>query len=354
MLSDSDRELLTAFLDGQLGARERTAALRLLQRSSEARQMLLQFQEDSHALRELPRQSLPTDFSTRVLRVAAERGLRPGTARPPVRPRLPAWARLAVAAALLLAVGGGALLVLGGQDTPEGVAVGIPTVPLPPKDAPPPETGLRLALRDLDQEAARTRLTKELHPGSSYHLALDSGDTSRTVKQLEAAFRATGIQLLVDPRAGASLARREPGKRYVVYAENVRPVELAAMLRRLGREEGLVRRNDLDHDSVLVNPMSAQDNTDLAHLLGIPEDRLRLPKLVPLSEPPIHVPGKPKGKETADNGQAAKQPPRLAVVLPDEAGNPAASAALRRFLASRRHHYASTLQVYLVVHDASR
>src|SRR5690554_4220586 len=112
MLSDSDRELLTGFLDGQLGPRERTAALRLLQQSSEARQMLRRMQEDSHALRGLPRQGLPADFAVGVMRVAAERGLRPGVAPKPVRPRLSVWAKLAAAAAVLVAVGGGALLLL--------------------------------------------------------------------------------------------------------------------------------------------------------------------------------------------------------------------------------------------------
>ncbi len=352
MLSDSDRELLTGFLDGQLGPRERTAALRLLQQSSEARQMLRQMQEDSHALRGLPRQGLPADFAVRVMRVAAERGLRPGVAPKPLRPRLSVWARLAAAAAVLLAVGGGALLLLREQTPSEGLALVRPDLPLPPKDAPPPEPGLRLALRDLDRDAARARLTKELRKGPAYHLDLDSGDTARTVKHLEAAFRAGGVQLLVDPRAGAALARRDSGKRYVVYAENLRPEELAEMLRRLGREEkAVVRRNDLDHDSVLVNPLSAQDRKDLANLLGIAEAKLHLPRVpaIPLSEPPIHVPGKQQGKEPSATGKAPKAPARFAVVLPDEGGS---SPVLQRFLASRRHHYTGTLQLYLVIHDA--
>jgi hypothetical protein len=355
MLPDRQRELLTAFLDGQLSPRQHKAVLRLLHRSSEARDLLRQLQEDSHALRGLPRHSLPADFPFRVLRVAAERGLRPGMNRTPLQPRrVPAWAGLATAAAVLLTVGTGTFLYFGGgESAPEGVAVGKPNVPVPPRNAPPPETGVRLALNDLGQEAGRTLLAKELRRGTAHHLALDAGDPARTVKHLEAALRRNGIQLLADPAVTASLARRQPGKGYLVYVENVRPEELAVVLR---HATPAAAHGSLDQDSMLINLMSEHDRTHLARLLGIPVGQLQLPKApaIPLHEPPIFVPEKHSGKEPANaTPPQPKGPDRLAVVLAYDGNNSAPSAEVRRFLAARRHHYTGTLQVYLVVHDAS-
>jgi hypothetical protein len=127
------------------------------------------------------------------------------------------------------------------------------------------------------------------------------------------------------------------------------------MLRHLGRKEQtapVVRRNDLDYDSILVNPMAAQHRTHVASLLGISEKQLKLPP--ELSDPPIHDPGKQQGKEPAGNGPGPKRMDRYAVILVSDGGNPAASAEVTLFLRSRRHHYSGTVLVYLVIHDASR
>src|SRR5437868_7421574 len=103
MLSERHSQLLTAYLDRELSARERKAVFRLLRRSPEARALLRQMQQDARALGQLPARKLPADFPLKVVRTIAERGLRPGGLRPPIRPRgIPAWAGLAAAAAVLL------------------------------------------------------------------------------------------------------------------------------------------------------------------------------------------------------------------------------------------------------------
>src|SRR5207248_10569643 len=133
-----------------------------------------------------------------VMRVAAERGLRPGGARPVLRPRgLPTWAGLATAAAVLLTVTAGSYLYFSGtQAPPEAVRLARPE-----RVPPPSEVGYRFALRDLGKEGLHSRLEQEFRSDPGWHLAVASDNPSRTVERLETAFRKQGVELHVDPRA---------------------------------------------------------------------------------------------------------------------------------------------------------
>jgi hypothetical protein len=342
MLSDRDCQLLTAFLDGELGARQHKAALRLLRRSSEARQLLRQLQEDSHALHGMPRHALPADFAARVMRVAAERGLHPGGTRPVVRPRsIPTWAGLTAAAAVLLAVTAGSFLYFSGTQTPlEGERLARPNPPPLPS-----EVGYRFALRDLGKEGLPSRLEQEFRNDPGWHLAVASDNPSRTVERLQTAFSKKGVQLHVDPLARASLKKKRPRATYVVYAENLRPEELTAILRQVGHAD------PGKGDSALLNPMSAQDRGRLAKLLGVPAVSLQplTGPAIPLREPPIRLPDGQKEDKKA--GPAPKEAGGFAVVMALEgSGNP---QAVRRFLNSRRTYRPGTVQVYFVLHEAS-
>jgi hypothetical protein len=104
MLSPSDLELLTAYVDGELSARQRTAVEQLLERSAEARALATRLAEDARRLRSLSRPPLPADFAERLLEQASA-GPRPARPVPPVSRPVPLWAAAAVAAVLLLAVG---------------------------------------------------------------------------------------------------------------------------------------------------------------------------------------------------------------------------------------------------------
>lgn len=111
MLPERIRRLLTAYVDGELGAQQCEAVKRLLRRSSEARELLRDLENDAEQLRGLPRQALGEDFAQRVLQVIASREGQ--SARPSVRmvaSYLPAWPRLATAAAVLLALGLGSFV----------------------------------------------------------------------------------------------------------------------------------------------------------------------------------------------------------------------------------------------------
>src|SRR5215472_14227924 len=114
MLPDSDAQLLTAYVDGEVSSRQRKAVVRLLRRSPEARKLLRDLQDDARALRELPRPQLAPDFADSVLQAITRSGLRPP--RPSVRPpaAVPLWKVLSVAAAVLVAVGVSSYLYFSG------------------------------------------------------------------------------------------------------------------------------------------------------------------------------------------------------------------------------------------------
>jgi hypothetical protein len=115
MLLDSYRQLLTAYVDGELSSRQRRHIARLLKRSAEARRLLQELQEDARALRQLPRPTLPADLTGEVLRTIAQRRLRPGRRRAASAVAAsPSWmapaATWAAAAAVLLVLGAASYL----------------------------------------------------------------------------------------------------------------------------------------------------------------------------------------------------------------------------------------------------
>lgn len=109
MLSDHVRQLLTTYVDGEMPARQREAATRLLDLSAEARAFVRQLEADAAALRRLPRRELGPDFSKIILSAIGNR--RPSGfqyRRFGQAPVYPAWIGVAAAAAVLIVVGVGA------------------------------------------------------------------------------------------------------------------------------------------------------------------------------------------------------------------------------------------------------
>ncbi|HVS37208.1 MAG TPA: hypothetical protein VMS17_16720 [Gemmataceae bacterium] len=106
MLPEWCRELLTAYVDGEMSASQRRRALRLLRRSSQARRLLQRLQSDSDALIHLPRVRPERDLSQPVLQKI---GAQPTPLRRPRRipaPRVyPAWIGAAAAAVVLCVLG---------------------------------------------------------------------------------------------------------------------------------------------------------------------------------------------------------------------------------------------------------
>jgi hypothetical protein len=109
MLTDRCRQLLTAYVDGELSNRERKAVLRLLHRSPEARALLRQLQQDAQRIHTLPRLRLGEEFAQALLLTIAERQLQPHGRRmrrlhsQPAA--VPLWAGMAVAASIMFLIG---------------------------------------------------------------------------------------------------------------------------------------------------------------------------------------------------------------------------------------------------------
>jgi hypothetical protein len=106
MLPDLQRQLLTAYVDGELSSRQRRHVVRLLKRSAEARQLLRHLQYDAATLGSLTAPRLDVDLSASVLDSIRERRLSPLRRKSkPLTPGFPTWVGIAVAASVLCAIG---------------------------------------------------------------------------------------------------------------------------------------------------------------------------------------------------------------------------------------------------------
>jgi len=350
MLSDVQLELLTAFVDGELDDRRRQAVLQLLHESSEARSMLGQLQENAHRLRELPREKLDTAFAGKVLQAIAEKGLIPGPAVMPailpLRRRMPVWLRWSAAAAMLLvAVLGswGAYRFLFGPDK-EGPG---PMVEHKDPPAPPPqpeEKALEFAFQDLRDEAAQQLLVEELKKEPAVRLAVTVRDQKQAVSRLQDALKHSGVKLLVDSTAQGHLQEGRPKTQYFVYAENLRPDEVTALLQKLSDQP----QTEANFDKLLVTSLTGDDRVELSNLLGIDPEDLKPPPRVAFTDP---IPAQPEPRKKAKAKKAAPQPERLALVLAQEpSGN--ISPQIQAFLKSRREQRPGTMQLLLVLQQA--
>ncbi len=111
MLPEQDRQLLTAYVDGELSSRQRRHVVRLLKRSRDARHLLRALQQDAATLSEIKVPTLDFDLSVPVVQTIHERRLTPHRRKPkPVTPAFPAWIAVAVAASVLCMIGLGSYI----------------------------------------------------------------------------------------------------------------------------------------------------------------------------------------------------------------------------------------------------
>ncbi len=138
MLSDQLRQLLTAYVDGELTNRQRKAVQRLLRRSPEARALLGRLQEDARRLHALPRQHLGGEFTARVMHGVRQRQAEERRRQAAREAALPLWVSLAAAAAVLVAVSLGSFVYFTHSAPSSPVASrGSPSPE--PAPVPPPE-----------------------------------------------------------------------------------------------------------------------------------------------------------------------------------------------------------------------
>src|SRR5580698_4865688 len=77
MLSDEITQLLTAYVDGELSQRQRKTVMRILHKSSEARELLRQLQENAHKIKQLPRRKVEPSLVDAVMQAIAEQKAQP-------------------------------------------------------------------------------------------------------------------------------------------------------------------------------------------------------------------------------------------------------------------------------------
>lgn len=301
MRSDRMTKLLSAYVDGELNAKQKRAVHRLLRGSSEARWLLDELQGDARALRTLPIQRPNENFAERVMAAVQ------GAPAPDAPSRFLAYASLAAAACVLLAVGTSSYLYFSGgphstsvvmnedeDDSDEVVKVpdksggttkppetkprrpkpkptttqivtGPPATerkpppdptPTDPKPTEPKSTELarpiptmdrfdlvnpRFALtapvRDLVQDRDRNQLRDELRKDNAFRIELLTQGNGRAFERLQAACGSQGVKLHVDAVAQARLKNKKVATDYTILIEGLTAEECAALLEQVGRDD---------------------------------------------------------------------------------------------------------------------
>jgi hypothetical protein len=375
MLADRYYKLLTAYVDGELDARQRKMVDRLVAQSDEARLFLEKLESDSKVLRELPRHAAPQTLSDLIMETVNESEARPPLPATPAAAAshgtIPVWLGLALAACILMAVTVGTFFMVVGLLSKPGTDVASPlkrepVQQQPEQQQPPPpqldplvadlvggaatrfaepvqnkDAGMRLVLAELREEAVQKRLANELHKQSGMWLDLPVANVVKGVERITDAFQKTGFKVL---------AKKEPkaaeGKKYLVYAENVRPEELSRILEQLAIGVPTARVAE----QVFLKGMNKDDHQTLATALNVPWKEVTPLKLGGnMVDIPMFVEKGPQPKDQV--GKSGKLPDRLVVLMPLGSGNQAASPEVKQFLQERQAQNQGALQIVLVIRD---
>lgn len=375
MLAERELRLLTAYVDGELSSRQREMVVRLLDQSPEARGIVKDLQEHARLVQQLPKRSLDAAFTGQM--VEAIQLQRTGPSPPILRRRVPQWARFAVAASVLAIVVGGAFWLGNRNGTQPNKSVPVaknPPTPSAPqfdhsplaeqiaagaaggylKPVLPERQAPKFPFETLAKTEWQERLVGEMATQKSVHLNVAVTNQRQAQQRLETVLENKGFRVERDPRAERMLKddKRQPPTEFVIYAENIRPDELAAMLFELGTDE----RARTSIESVTVSSVTQDDQKRLSDLLGIHPDQLREPP-APKQQQPL---GKfiakeqkaPTNAEPGDGRTASTGERRLAVVLANEAPAGKLSGQVQYFVNQRRQLQPGALQVIVVVHRA--
>ncbi len=381
MLSDQVLQLLTAFVDGELNPRQREEVLRLLNKSSEARELVRQLQENANKLKQLPRRKVEPSLVADVLQAIADAKATPATAN--ARPRrsrtrwLP-YIAVSLAASVVVAVLGAiyyqSIVSNGtgkGDDAPPIAKGGNPsekkldsktsaekkaepkTAPESAKKQPPNpllanliegtfrdfgapilvERPFLAQFRDLQKDgAASGQLAHELDRGKAVQLDITVKNNAFAMDRLRTVLLERGVLLVADPSASKKLRDKNQAKtEYLVFAENLTSDELTKMMRELSQtvvvgQKNTERKEPSPYQKVAVSKFAGDERQKVAKLLGVESAALE--------------PKDGKGKTPTPKTE------RQAVLLPT-AASASVSSEVRQFAASRQTLRPGTLQVLI-------
>jgi hypothetical protein len=204
------------------------------------------------------------------------------------------------------------------------------------------DAGMRLVLSELHEEAVQKRLANEMQKQGGLWLDVPVASTVKGLERVTDAFSKSGFKVLAKKDA-----KRAESKKYLLYAENVRPEELGRILEQLAVGAPATRVAE----QVLVKGMNKDDHQALATALHIPwKDVTPLKYGGTMVDIPIIVEkDRPLPKDQV--GRTGKVLERFAVLLPLGDGNPATSPEVKQFLQERQAQNQGALQIVLVIHD---
>lgn len=358
MLSDHQLQLLTAFVDGELSQQERMAAMRLLNQSSEAREILRQLQENAHKLKNLPRHAVEPSLVGEIMEALAAGQ---SQVKPAAHARRRRWAPYfaATLAASLLAAVIGILFWQATQrpdDSPLNEGPGFAQIPdkkPEPKPEPVPapkkvnplladlskmtevivrdfgaplleEKPFSAAFADLRKDGkAVGQFVHEVNREKSLLLNVTVKKNSEAMARLQSVLKDQGVTVLVDSAAKKVVDDKKT--EYLVYADHLTSSELARLMNELG-DSYVVGLNNKQknvpspYQSVTMTPLPGEEKQKLTKILGV--DTLE------------RKDGKPESKE------------RVVLLAPSVAGAVPSTEA-KQFAAQRRAGQPGTVQVLI-------
>jgi hypothetical protein len=406
MLPEQLRLLISAYADGDLSPRRHKAAARLLKHSAEARKLLTDLQSDSRQLRALPPQPLPADFAERVVNaLPVERPIiRLESVPRPNANRLSLASRVTVAAAVLIAVVGGAWLfrslptepTRNGRDLTrrtagEGEAVAtasridadepgsVPADPPPPKpepvtqalpdSSPPmrvpesprpvpsdvlgnrpsvaptfvrvtPPALVTLPVRGLDDQALQ-KLRLGLANGDAHRIDLFCRDTAKAFERLRAACTGRGVHLVMDPVAQDAL-KRKLQSHYVLYCDDLTADQWQQLVRTVSTADARAEQKRAGDGLFEQLVVMPLSASDQKELTTLLGADPTLVANRPRTGPAVGVEG------VSASNQSARE--KLALVVPSTPLRPVPlSREIRQFLDGQRERAPGTIAVMLLL-----
>jgi hypothetical protein len=349
MLPDQATILLTAFVDRELSQRQRKAVMRLLHKSSEAREMLRHLQENAHKLKLLPRRKIEPSLVDEILQAIAEQPAQPK--QPAVKAARRRWLPYVVAsmaAALLI----GALGIVywktmaepGGTKN-EGVVKHIPPAPPSPKvpkvhpmlasivdgtflefsKQVPVDPVFSANFGELQDGRKSWQFAREVNREKAIQFDITVKSNAKAMLLLTQALHDRGITFVKDKSADKVLDDKKV--LYLVYAENLTSNEVTKLMGELGQSsvkpgEMNQKKSASPYQKVTVTPIAQDEKEKLAKLLGKP----------------------------ADVKPATKGEGKAAVMLPANGGE-TPSAEILKFTKQRGAPQAGTLQILIRIHQ---
>jgi hypothetical protein len=361
MLSDQLLQLLTAFVDGELSQRQRMEVVQLLEKSSEAREILKQLQENAHRLKMLPRHKVEPSLVDDIMQAINEHKSQPKPASAPGTRRrrwMPYLAATLAASLMVAAIG--LMYWKATQETNPGPKENFVdnNNPKPePKPAPEPQptpkrvnpnlavlskiTGATVhdfasvvpdfsaSFAELKKDGKATgRLVAELNREKSVQLEVTVKSNSEAMKRLQYVLKYQDIKVVADPGVYKPVDNKKV--EYLVYADNLTRDELTKLVNELSDSyvvgnNGNQKTVATPYQKVTVTPLAQDEKLKVAKLLGVDAKTLE--------------------RKEAKSGKSE----RVVLLLPRTADAKQPSAEVRQFVNQRRGAQPGAVQVLIKI-----